>query len=104
MAKSFAIRDLLDDDNNCRRRSASTTKHRKLNNATSSTDSTTTIAILEPHHRLELARKHSTVCNAQIRLEGVELWRKFNRLGTEMIVTKSGRYVFKVTVSFDRNG
>ncbi|CAK5074668.1 unnamed protein product [Meloidogyne enterolobii] len=31
---------------------------------------------------------------AEIRLEGVQLWRRFNSLGTEMIVTRSGRRMF----------
>nr|CAD2206215.1 unnamed protein product [Meloidogyne enterolobii] len=31
---------------------------------------------------------------AEIRLEGAQLWRRFNSLGTEMIVTRSGRRMF----------
>lgn len=34
---------------------------------------------------------HPYLSNVQALLEQAELWRQFNRLGTEMIVTKSGR-------------
>lgn len=34
----------------------------------------------------------------QCHLETKELWDKFNELGTEMIITKSGRYVSKKTL------
>lgn len=36
---------------------------------------------------------HPAIRNAQLHLEGAELWRRFNALGTEMIVTKNGRSV-----------
>lgn len=29
---------------------------------------------------------------ARVKLEGQQLWRRFHALGTEMIVTKSGRF------------
>ncbi|KJH44968.1 T-box [Dictyocaulus viviparus] len=32
----------------------------------------------------------------RFRLEGISLWRRFHALGTEMIVTKSGRRMFPV--------
>lgn len=31
----------------------------------------------------------------KVELEGRELWERFNELGTEMIITKAGRYVWK---------
>ena len=31
--------------------------------------------------------------NIQINLENAELWDQFHRIGTEMIITKLGRYV-----------
>ncbi|CAK5086213.1 unnamed protein product [Meloidogyne enterolobii] len=39
-------------------------------------------------------RLYWTLEKAEIRLEGVQLWRRFNSLGTEMIVTRSGRRMF----------
>lgn len=42
---------------------------------------------LEPHEAA-LARKMATV---SVQLEGRALWRQFDQLGTEMIVTKAGR-------------
>ncbi|NXV93491.1 TBX10 factor, partial [Calonectris borealis] len=38
--------------------------------------------------------KNRRVCHAAARLEMGSLWEEFNRLGTEMIVTKAGRRVF----------
>ncbi|NXH69953.1 TBX10 factor, partial [Hydrobates tethys] len=38
--------------------------------------------------------KNRRVCHAAARLEMGSLWEEFNRLGTEMIVTKAGRYAF----------
>lgn len=35
--------------------------------------------------------KNRRVCHAAARLEMGSLWEEFNRLGTEMIVTKAGR-------------
>lgn len=35
--------------------------------------------------------KNRRVCHAMARLEMGNLWEEFNRLGTEMIVTKAGR-------------
>lgn len=32
--------------------------------------------------------------NIQITLENADLWEEFNRIGTEMIITKLGRFVF----------
>jgi hypothetical protein len=32
------------------------------------------------------------VANVQCRLETKDLWDKFHELGTEMIITKTGRY------------
>ncbi|KAL3103101.1 hypothetical protein niasHS_002287 [Heterodera schachtii] len=37
---------------------------------------------------------HHALQSAQIRLEGASLWRRFHALGTEMIVTRSGRRMF----------
>ena len=37
--------------------------------------------------------KNRRVCHAAARLEMGSLWEEFNRLGTEMIVTKAGRWV-----------
>lgn len=37
--------------------------------------------------------KNQRVCHAAARLEMGSLWEEFNRLGTEMIVTKAGRWV-----------
>ncbi|NWH77549.1 TBX10 factor, partial [Piaya cayana] len=37
--------------------------------------------------------KNGRVCHAAARLEMSSLWEEFNRLGTEMIVTKAGRWV-----------
>ncbi|NWY16407.1 TBX10 factor, partial [Aphelocoma coerulescens] len=39
--------------------------------------------------------KNQRVCHAAARLEMGSLWEEFNRLGTEMIVTKAGRWVPK---------
>ncbi|KAL7069842.1 hypothetical protein ACQ4LE_011218 [Meloidogyne hapla] len=36
-------------------------------------------------------RLHWALKKAEIRLEGAQLWRRFNSLGTEMIVTRNGR-------------
>ena len=30
--------------------------------------------------------------NIKVSLENVDLWRRFNDMGTEMIITKTGRY------------
>uniref|UniRef100_A0A8C2YC96 T-box domain-containing protein n=1 Tax=Coturnix japonica TaxID=93934 RepID=A0A8C2YC96_COTJA len=38
--------------------------------------------------------KNRRVCHAMARLEMGNLWEEFNRLGTEMIVTKAGRRMF----------
>ncbi|XP_037993952.1 LOW QUALITY PROTEIN: T-box transcription factor TBX10 [Motacilla alba alba] len=38
--------------------------------------------------------KNQHVCHAAARLEMGSLWEEFNRLGTEMIVTKAGRRMF----------
>ncbi|XP_069713175.1 T-box transcription factor TBX10 [Phaenicophaeus curvirostris] len=38
--------------------------------------------------------KNGRVCHAAARLEMSSLWEEFNRLGTEMIVTKAGRRMF----------
>ncbi|NWR01259.1 TBX10 factor, partial [Paradoxornis webbianus] len=38
--------------------------------------------------------KNRHVCHAAARLEMGSLWEEFNRLGTEMIVTKAGRRMF----------
>ncbi|XP_056348325.1 T-box transcription factor TBX10 [Oenanthe melanoleuca] len=38
--------------------------------------------------------KNRRVCHAAARLEMGSLWEEFNRLGTEMIVTKAGRRMF----------
>ncbi|KAH7699514.1 Protein MLS-1, partial [Aphelenchoides avenae] len=46
---------------------------------------------------------HSALQKVQLRLEGAELWRKFHALGTEMIVTKSGRRMFP-TLQFSVTG
>lgn len=32
----------------------------------------------------------------KVELEGRELWEKFSNLGTEMVITKSGRYVIRI--------
>jgi hypothetical protein len=37
---------------------------------------------------------HWALRRAEVRLEGAELWRRFHTLGTEMIVTRSGRRMF----------
>lgn len=37
---------------------------------------------------------HWALAKAEIRLEGAALWRRFHALGTEMIVTRSGRRMF----------
>ncbi|NXI01659.1 TBX10 factor, partial [Pachycephala philippinensis] len=39
--------------------------------------------------------KNRRVCHAAARLEMGSLWEEFNRLGTEMIVTKAGRWVLE---------
>jgi hypothetical protein len=36
---------------------------------------------------------HPALVSVEVGLEAAELWHKFNQLGTEMIVTKSGRLV-----------
>ncbi|VDK48987.1 unnamed protein product [Anisakis simplex] len=36
---------------------------------------------------------HEALQNVRLRLEGATLWNKFHSFGTEMIVTKTGRFV-----------
>ncbi|NXP71228.1 TBX10 factor, partial [Ramphastos sulfuratus] len=43
---------------------------------------------------LRSSGKNRRVCHAAARLEMGSLWEEFNRLGTEMIVTKAGRRMF----------
>ncbi|XP_051476904.1 T-box transcription factor TBX10 [Apus apus] len=43
---------------------------------------------------LATSGKNRHVCHAAARLEMGSLWEEFNRLGTEMIVTKAGRRMF----------
>lgn len=38
----------------------------------------------------------SDLKNIKVELEGRDLWERFNELGTEMIITKAGRYVAKI--------
>ncbi|NWI15387.1 TBX10 factor, partial [Crypturellus soui] len=38
--------------------------------------------------------KNPRVCHVAVQLEMGSLWEQFNRLGTEMIVTKAGRRMF----------
>ena len=38
-------------------------------------------------------RLHDKLLNVSVHLEMKSLWDKFNELGTEMIVTKAGRFV-----------
>ncbi|KAI6188482.1 hypothetical protein M3Y98_00359800 [Aphelenchoides besseyi] len=48
-------------------------------------------------------RLHSGLRGVRFRLEGMSLWRRFHELGTEMIVTKSGRRMFP-TLQFTASG
>jgi len=41
----------------------------------------------------ETDAKSSELAGVQCHLETKELWQKFHELGTEMIITKTGRYV-----------
>jgi len=43
--------------------------------------------------RTEAMRKNEKIASVEARLEMKSLWKEFNELGTEMIVTKAGRYV-----------
>uniref|UniRef100_A0A8D0EIR3 T-box domain-containing protein n=1 Tax=Strix occidentalis caurina TaxID=311401 RepID=A0A8D0EIR3_STROC len=47
-----------------------------------------------PCEGLGTSGKNRRVCHAAARLEMGSLWEEFNRLGTEMIVTKAGRRMF----------
>ncbi|XP_034935664.1 optomotor-blind protein-like isoform X2 [Chelonus insularis] len=54
--------------------------------------------LVPPHHPEE----DGVVDDPKVTLEGKELWEKFHKLGTEMVITKSGRRMFpafKVRVS-----
>ena len=42
---------------------------------------------MPPHHPEE----DGVVDDPKVTLEGKELWEKFHKLGTEMVITKSGR-------------
>ncbi|XP_062433646.1 T-box transcription factor TBX10 [Rhea pennata] len=44
--------------------------------------------------RLGSSTKNQRVCHVAVQLEMGSLWEEFNRLGTEMIVTKAGRRMF----------
>ena len=44
--------------------------------------------------------KCSELAGVQCHLETKELWQKFHELGTEMIITKTGRYVRWVTHNY----
>lgn len=35
--------------------------------------------------------------DAQVELEGMDLWEKFHEIGTEMVITKCGRFVFIIS-------
>ncbi|KAI6240076.1 hypothetical protein M3Y99_00492200 [Aphelenchoides fujianensis] len=48
-------------------------------------------------------RLHGGLRGVRLRLEGLSLWRRFHELGTEMIVTKSGRRMFP-TLQFSATG
>lgn len=39
------------------------------------------------------------VDDPKVTLEGKELWEKFHKLGTEMVITKSGRFVFSMKIN-----
>ncbi|KAI4493153.1 hypothetical protein M0802_009570 [Mischocyttarus mexicanus] len=43
--------------------------------------------LVPPHHPEE----DGVVDDPKVTLEGKELWEKFHKLGTEMVITKSGR-------------
>ena len=58
---------------------------RKEDDSRSTASSTATKTSLEAPELLEKVSCH---------LESSELWSKFHQLGTEMIITKTGRYVF----------
>ncbi|XP_017306836.1 T-box transcription factor TBX3 [Ictalurus punctatus] len=50
------------------------------------------------HHHLQHLEKEEEEEEEEeepmVRLEGLELWRQFHRIGTEMVITKSGRRMF----------
>ncbi|XP_066594565.1 optomotor-blind protein-like isoform X1 [Prorops nasuta] len=46
--------------------------------------------LVPPHHPEE----DGVVDDPKVTLEGKELWEKFHKLGTEMVITKSGRQMF----------
>uniref|UniRef100_A0A7E5A1E6 T-box domain-containing protein n=1 Tax=Panagrellus redivivus TaxID=6233 RepID=A0A7E5A1E6_PANRE len=56
------------------------------------------VKIEDPEKPLSLVsqnpRLHPALENVVIKLEGLSLWKRFHSLGTEMIVTKSGRRMF----------
>ena len=54
-----------------------------------STGSTGAPAVAEP---TEQGPKNPRVSSVTVQLEMKALWEEFNQLGTEMIVTKAGRY------------
>lgn len=83
----------------------------------SSVEETSATSVADEHvsHKFDgdVERRHRrrTSCNSdelrdvECHLETKELWDKFNDLGTEMIITKTGRYVLvSLTVEFlDKN-
>jgi hypothetical protein len=44
------------------------------------------------HENSENIGEDTCIDNVDVILEGKELWDRFNELGTEMIITKAGRY------------
>jgi hypothetical protein len=46
------------------------------------------------HEISEDVEEDTCIDNIDVILEGKELWDRFNELGTEMIITKAGRYEY----------
>jgi len=45
-----------------------------------------------PFHGADVTDRDVMDCAVTVRLEHNDLWDRFNTLGTEMVITKSGRY------------
>lgn len=86
----FSIDELLEE----KERQISTTSSLKDEGKEESDDD------ISPLLLTSLNQSYHHSIDAECRLEGKELWAKFYDLGTEMIITKSGRLVDSFLLSF----
>lgn len=52
------------------------------------------------HRHLAAAASVKSDPNIKISLENAELWQQFHQIGTEMIITKLGRYIYSAQTDF----